>query len=61
MISDDSKSATVFYHLPLDDDSSTVPNVFQIPNNEYGNELRLKDIKEKFPLPGTYHFRFKLR
>ena len=48
----------IYYHLPSDNDDGSFPNAFPIPKNQA--DIKLKDIKEKFPLPGTYHFRFKV-
>ena len=47
----------VRYFVPEDRDSEEKPNAFVIYKPI--DELRLKDIKEYFPLPGDYHFRFK--
>jgi hypothetical protein len=49
----------VCYHLPSDRDDPEHPNAFQI--NKHVEEITLQDIKENFPLPGKYHFRFKVR
>lgn len=52
------RACFVYYHIPADHDDPEHPNVFQI--NKQPNEIRLKDVKHRFPLPGVYHFRFKL-
>jgi len=45
------------YFIPSDGDDPDHPNVFRITNNP--NPIKLQHIKEGFPLPGEYHFRFK--
>jgi len=47
----------VYYHIPGDQDESQHPNAYPI----HKTEVKLRDVREKFPLPGTYHFRFKYR
>lgn len=47
----------VYYHIPEDFDDQESPNAFGIPKAT--DEIRLSDVKENFPLQGTYHFRFK--
>jgi len=47
----------VCYHLPSDRDDPEHPNVYQI--NKPVEDVTLQDIKNNFPLPGNYHFRFK--
>uniref|UniRef100_A0A0G4F173 DIX domain-containing protein n=1 Tax=Chromera velia CCMP2878 TaxID=1169474 RepID=A0A0G4F173_9ALVE len=49
----------VYYWIPSDQDDAEHPNAF--PIQKTAGELRLKDIKARFPLPGHYHFRFKLK
>uniref|UniRef100_A0A7S4Q5L5 DIX domain-containing protein n=1 Tax=Alexandrium monilatum TaxID=311494 RepID=A0A7S4Q5L5_9DINO len=49
----------IYYHIPEDKDEADVPNAF--PVLKAGGEIRLQDIRAKFPLPGKYHFRFKMR
>ncbi|CAL1150317.1 unnamed protein product [Cladocopium goreaui] len=49
----------VFYHIPGDGDEAETPNVFPVLKPD--GQVMLQDIRSKFPLPGTYHFRFKLR
>eukprot|EP00392_Amoebophrya_sp_AT5.2_P012679 g12786.t1 len=63
----------VYYHVPTDQDEQQFPNAFPLPKSAL--EIRLRDIRdklvlppgptidirEKFPLPGSYHFRFKLK
>lgn len=53
------KVSLVYYYVPTDQDDVDAPNAFPIAKSR--GEIRLKDIREKFPLPGTYHFRFKLK
>ena len=50
-------STFVYYFVPEDNENETKMNLF-IVYKDY-KELRLKDIKDSFPLPGEYHFRFK--
>ena len=48
------------YFLPEDGDVEDTPNVFLAPkSNRPGYPPQLGQIKKSFPLPGTYHFRFK--
>mmetsp|Transcript_56731 Transcript_56731/g.148596 ORF Transcript_56731/g.148596 Transcript_56731/m.148596 type:complete len:181 (+) Transcript_56731:74-616(+) len=50
----------VYYLLPGDNDDSEHPNAFEvIPAG--GPGVKLRDIRSRFPLPGKYHFRFKMR
>ena len=53
------KMSLIYYHIPTDMDESAAPNAFPLAKNRA--EIKLKDIRAKFPLPGTYHFRFKLK
>lgn len=52
-------STYVCYHLPSDRDDAEHPNAFAI--NKPTEDVTLADIKEAFPLPGEYHFRFKVK
>mmetsp|Transcript_987 Transcript_987/g.1242 ORF Transcript_987/g.1242 Transcript_987/m.1242 type:complete len:300 (-) Transcript_987:174-1073(-) len=45
------------YFIPSDGDDPDHPNVFSLHNPS--SSLRLHDIKQSFPLPGKFHFRFK--
>mmetsp|Transcript_48841 Transcript_48841/g.125947 ORF Transcript_48841/g.125947 Transcript_48841/m.125947 type:complete len:161 (-) Transcript_48841:89-571(-) len=49
----------IFYHIPADGDEADAPNAFPIVKP--GGGVTLKDVCTKFPLPGTYTFRFKTR
>ena len=49
----------VCYHLPSDKDEADHPNAFAI--NKQAEDVTLRDVKKAFPLPGEYHFRFKVR
>eukprot|EP01068_Selenidium_serpulae_P009850 Selendium_serpulae@DN5336_c0_g1_i1.p1 len=49
----------VYYHIPGDQDDADHPNAF--PIFKHAADVRLKDVKHRFPLPGQYHFRFKLK
>lgn len=50
----------VRYVVLEDDDEVSHPNVFEMPGPS-GLSMRLADIKERFPLAGQFHFRFKRR
>mmetsp|Transcript_65346 Transcript_65346/g.156223 ORF Transcript_65346/g.156223 Transcript_65346/m.156223 type:complete len:159 (+) Transcript_65346:107-583(+) len=54
-----SKPVLIHYHIPGDGDDADTPNVF--PVMKAGGPVVLHDIRSKFPLPGTYHFRFKMK
>jgi hypothetical protein len=48
------------YFIPEDGDSEAFPNVFLAPKpRQPGYPPTLGEIKNSFPLPGRYHFRFK--
>jgi hypothetical protein len=48
------------YFIPEDGDEETQPNVFLAPKpRQPGTPPTLGQVKFAFPLPGTYHFRFK--
>merc|ERR1719270_1854057 len=49
----------VYYHILEDKDDAETPNAF--PLLPMGGGVKLQDIRAKFPLPGQYHFRFKMR
>jgi len=52
--------ATIRYFLPEDGDHEDTPNVFLSPKpTRPGYPPMLGQIKGSFPLPGSYHFRFK--
>ncbi|ETB59627.1 hypothetical protein, variant 4 [Plasmodium yoelii 17X] len=48
----------VFYNIINDKEDKNSQNVFYI--SKPPNLITLKDISDGFPLPGTYHFRFKI-
>jgi len=51
---------TIRYFVPEDGDSEDHPNIFLMSKPvQSGFSPRLKDIKDSFPMPGKYHFRFK--
>ncbi len=52
-------STYVCYHLPSDKDDADHPNAFAV--EKLTEEVTLRDIKSAFPLPGEYHFRFKVK
>lgn len=48
------------YFIPEDGDDETHPNVFLAPKPRHpGTPPTLGQVKNAFPLPGLYHFRFK--
>lgn len=48
------------YFVPEDGDTEDHPNVFMLPKStQSGSSPRLGDVKQAFPMPGKYHFRFK--
>jgi hypothetical protein len=48
------------YFLPEDGDNEDTPNVFLAPKpSRAGYPPLLRQVKGSFPLPGSYHFRFK--
>ncbi|KAF8819325.1 hypothetical protein IE077_000098 [Cardiosporidium cionae] len=49
----------VYYHIPGDHDDPGHPNVYAIMKPP--ETIKLRDVRGKFPLPGKYHFRFKLK
>jgi len=51
----------VYYHVPSDQDDGSIPNAFAMPLQAGCRDLKLKELRKSFPLPGTYHFRFKMR
>mmetsp|Transcript_5698 Transcript_5698/g.12932 ORF Transcript_5698/g.12932 Transcript_5698/m.12932 type:complete len:321 (-) Transcript_5698:136-1098(-) len=52
--------ASIRYYLPEDGDHEDTPNVFLSPKpSRPGYPPLLGQIKGSFPLPGSYHFRFK--
>lgn len=52
--------ASIRYYLPEDGDQEDSPNVFLAPKpSRPGYPPLLGQIKGSFPLPGSYHFRFK--
>eukprot|EP00811_Abedinium_folium_P004607 NODE_14241_length_1120_cov_2.926485.p1 GENE.NODE_14241_length_1120_cov_2.926485~~NODE_14241_length_1120_cov_2.926485.p1 ORF type:complete len:139 (+),score=21.83 NODE_14241_length_1120_cov_2.926485:116-532(+) len=50
----------VYYWLPGDNDEAEHPNTFTMPVAG-GTTAKLRDVRAHFPLPGLYHFRFKMR
>merc|ERR1711920_792920 len=49
---------SIRYFIPDDGDTEDEPNVFLAP--KCPSAPKLADIKSSFPLPGKYHFRFKI-
>lgn len=50
---------TIRYFIPEDGDSEEHPNIFLLPKSNSGFSPRLRDVKDAFPVPGNYLFRFK--
>ncbi len=50
-------SCIIRYFVPEDRDVEEKPNAFILYKDQ--EKVRLADIKENFPLPGEYVFRFK--
>ena len=48
---------SIFYFVPEDGEDGSEMNAF--PVYKKIEDVRLTDIKEGFPLPGDYHFRFQ--
>mmetsp|Transcript_26619 Transcript_26619/g.49989 ORF Transcript_26619/g.49989 Transcript_26619/m.49989 type:complete len:152 (+) Transcript_26619:58-513(+) len=51
--------AFIYYWVPGDNDRSDHPNAFEVVHE--GPGAKLKEIRASFPLPGEYHFRFKMK
>eukprot|EP00555_Chaetoceros_dichaeta_P010771 CAMPEP_0198264120 /NCGR_PEP_ID=MMETSP1447-20131203/14896_1 /TAXON_ID=420782 /ORGANISM="Chaetoceros dichaeta, Strain CCMP1751" /LENGTH=296 /DNA_ID=CAMNT_0043952969 /DNA_START=103 /DNA_END=993 /DNA_ORIENTATION=+ len=52
--------ATIKYFVPEDGDTEEHPNIFMLPKStQSGSSPRLGDVRDNFPMPGKYHFRFK--
>jgi len=49
----------VLYHIPGDGDDADTPNAYPILKPSGAPTVR--EVRAKFPLPGTYHFRFKMK
>ena len=47
----------VYYYLPEDSESGKQTNCFIV--RRPANSITLRSIREDFPLPGDYHFRFE--
>ena len=50
-------STFIYYFIPEDNELESSMNVFMIYKNY--KDVKLSDIKENFPVPGEYYFRFK--
>lgn len=51
---------TIRYFVPEDGDTEDHPNIFLLPKSQNsGFSPRLHEVKQNFPMPGKYHFRFK--
>ncbi|ESS28495.1 hypothetical protein TGDOM2_220090 [Toxoplasma gondii GAB2-2007-GAL-DOM2] len=49
----------IYYVIANDGDDLRCPNAFRIPKKT--TYITLSDVRRHFPLPGTYHFRFKVK
>jgi hypothetical protein len=49
----------VQYFIPEDREEQEKPNAFIVYKEI--NSLKIQDIKDNFPIPGDYHFRFKFK
>ena len=47
----------VYYFIPEDNENENKMNIFIIYKNY--KDVKIQDIKDNFPLPGEYIFRFK--
>ena len=47
----------IYYYVPEDGEDGSDMNIFPIYKKM--EDIRLTDVKEAFPLPGAYHFRFQ--
>jgi hypothetical protein len=52
-------STIVHYYIPEDKEEQDKLNAFLIYKPT--DQLRISDIRENFPLPGEYYFRFKFK
>ena len=50
------KYCNIMYFIPEDGESEKNMNIFLIPTEP--SEVTLAEIREEFPMPGDYHFRF---
>lgn len=52
----------IYYYIPEDQETVDEPNVFPLCQKEGSpKEIKLKTVKDQFPLAGEYHFRFRIR
>ena len=58
-MSSETSHVTVYYFIPADGDKEEYPNAFKLRGSY--TSLTIRQIKNAFPLPGTYYFRFKIR
>ncbi|CBZ51424.1 conserved hypothetical protein [Neospora caninum Liverpool] len=49
----------IYYVITTDGDDLRCPNAFRIPKKP--THITLSDVRRHFPLPGTYHFRFRVK
>ncbi|KAL8273081.1 hypothetical protein Esti_003002 [Eimeria stiedai] len=47
----------VLYFVPNDGDDPATPNCFFLSRPKGGAPITLRDVRDNFPLPGSYHFR----
>ena len=46
----------IFYYVPEDNDTAEQMNYFKV--HKAISDVRVNDIRQYFPVPGDYHFRF---
>ncbi len=52
-------SSVIYYYIPEDREDPDKLNAFVISKDL--DSIKIDDIKENFPLPGDYYFRFKFK
>lgn len=50
-------STYIVYHIPCDGDNEENPNIFLL--KKPAKAVTLADVRENFPIPGSYFFRAK--
>jgi hypothetical protein len=52
-------SSVIYYYIPEDKEEPDKLNAFVISKDI--ETIRINDVKDSFPLPGEYYFRFKFK
>jgi hypothetical protein len=52
-------SSVIYYYIPEDKEEPDKLNAFVISKDI--DSIKIDDVKENFPLPGDYYFRFKFK